>query len=109
MQTDVSSPAGPVSSWVIIPEAINPIQSLKVDYLGSKNPRLHTDEVLVALSISAATDENAKRALSQLSNLRGLDVHSSVILSQVDINIFRKLGVNLTTEPVYQTNSLYHN
>ena len=99
----------PDETLLIIPEAINPIQSLKVDYLGSKNPRLHTDEVLVALSISAATDENAKRALSQLSNLRGLDVHSSVILSQVDINIFRKLGVNLTTEPVYQTNSLYHN
>ena len=99
----------PDETLLIIPEAINPIQSLKVDYLGSKNPRLHTDEVLVALSISAATDENAKRALSQLSNLRGLDVHSSVILSQVDINIFRKLGVNLTSEPVYQTNSLYHN
>ena len=99
----------PDETLLIIPEAINPIQSLKVDYLGSKNPRLHTDEVLVALSISAATDDNAKRALSQLSNLRGLDVHSSVILSQVDINIFRKLGVNLTSEPVYQTNSLYHN
>lgn len=99
----------PDETLLIIPEAINPIQSLKVDYLGSKNPRLHTDEVLVALSISAATDENAKKALLQLSNLRGLDVHSSVILSQVDMNIFRKLGVNLTTEPVYQTNSLYHN
>ena len=99
----------PDETLLIIPEAINPIQSLKVDYLGSKNPRLHTDEVLVALSISAATDENAKKALHQLSNLRGLDVHSSVILSQVDNNIFRKLGVNLTTEPVYQTNTLYHN
>jgi len=94
---------------LIIPETINPIQELKVNYLGNKNPRLHTDEVLVALSISAATDKNAKLALNQLSNLRGCDVHSSVILSQVDMNVFRKLGVNITSEPAYQTNRLYHN
>ena len=81
---------------LISPEAIEPIQDLKINHLGNKNPRLHTDEVLIALSICASTDEYAKRAIDQLQNLKGLDVHSSVILSQVDVNIFRRLGVNLT-------------
>lgn len=93
---------------MITPSVLSPIQDLKVEHLGNRNPRLHTDEVLIALSICAATDEKAEAAMQQLKNLKGAEVHSSVILSQVDVNVFRKLGVNLTTEPVYQTKSLYH-
>ena len=93
---------------MIAPTVIEPIQKLKIKHLGNANPRLHTDEVLIALSICAATDEKAKRAMEQLPNLRGSEVHSSVILSQVDKNMFRKLGLNLTCEPAYQTKKLYH-
>ena len=93
---------------LISPTIIEPVQNLKVDYLGNHNPRLHTDEVLVALSICAATNPNAAAAMKQLKNLRGCEVHSSVILSQVDEGIFRKLGVNLTCEPKYQTKKLFH-
>ncbi|MBO4775574.1 MAG: DUF1846 domain-containing protein [Lachnospiraceae bacterium] len=89
-------------------KTLGPIQDLKVKHLGNRNPRLHTDEVLIALSICAATDEDAKAAIEQLQNLRGSEVHSSVILSHVDKNVFRKLGVNLTCEPVYETKKLYH-
>ncbi|MBR2275437.1 MAG: DUF1846 family protein, partial [Lachnospiraceae bacterium] len=88
---------------VISPEAIQPIQRLKVDYLGSKNPRLHTDEVLIALAISAKTDENAEKALAMLPRLSGCQVHTSVMLSEVDIRTFKRLGVDLTSEPVKQT------
>ena len=77
---------------LIAPSAIEPIQVLKTGYLGSKNPRLHTDEVLIALSMSAATDETAKKALAQLPKLRGCQVHTSVMLSNVDIKTFKKLG-----------------
>lgn len=84
---------------LISPEAIGPIQELKTKYLGGKNPRLHTDEVLIALSISALTDENAKRALEQLPKLKGCQVHTSVMLTDVDTKIFKKLGVDLTCEP----------
>ena len=87
---------------LIAPSAIEPIQKLKVNYLGSKNPRLHTDEVLIALSMCAATDENAQVALNKLSRLKDCQVHTSVMLSDVDINIFKKLGVGLTSEPVYE-------
>lgn len=87
---------------------LGPIQELKVKHLGNRNPRLHTDEVLIALAICAATDEDAKAAVQQLQNLRGSEVHSSVILSQVDKNVLRKLGVNLTCEPEYETKKLYH-
>ena len=93
---------------LISPTTIGPIQDLKVKHLGNRNPRLHTDEVLIALSICAATDETAKRAMEQLQNLRGSEVHSSVILSQVDMNVMRKLGINLTCEPTYQSQKLYH-
>lgn len=93
---------------LIAPSAIEPIQKLKVDYLGSKNPRLHTDEVLIALSMCAATDKNAQIALEQLPKLRGCQVHTSVMLSQVDIKVFKKLGVDLTSEPIYEHRSLYH-
>ncbi len=84
---------------LISPEAIEPIQKLKIKYLGGKNPRLHTDEVLIALSISALNDKNAKIALEQIPKLKGCQVHTSVMLSDVDIKIFKKLGVDLTSEP----------
>jgi uncharacterized protein (UPF0371 family) len=87
---------------LISPVIIEPIQHLKTDHLGNKNPRLHTDEALIALSICAPTDENAELAMEQLSKLRGCEVHSSVILSSVDENVFRRLGINFTCEPVYQ-------
>lgn len=93
---------------LISPQIIEPVQNLKVRYLGNNNPRLHTDEVLVSLSICAATDPNARLAMEQIPKLRGLNVHSSVILSEVDENTFRRLGVYLTTEPHYQTQNLYH-
>ena len=86
---------------LIAPEVIEPIQHLKVDHLGNRNPRLHTDEVLIALSMSAVTDPMAERAMEQLNKLRGCDVHSSVILSSVDENTFKRLGVNLTCSPRY--------
>jgi len=86
---------------LISPVALDPIQHLKVDHLGNRNPRLHTDETLIALSISAATNPMAEYAMEQLSKLRGCDVHSSVILSSVDERIFKRLGVNLTCEPRY--------
>ena len=90
------------SIHMISPTIIEPIQQLKTLHLGNRNPRLHTDEVLIALSICAATDQNAAIAMEQLSKLRGCELHSSVILSSVDEKIFRRLGVNLTCEPVYQ-------
>ena len=76
--------------------------------MGNRNPRLHTDEVLIALAISAATDENAARAMDFLPNLRDCDAHSTVILAQVDDSMFKKLGVNITCEPTYQNSRLYH-
>ena len=87
---------------LIAPEVIDPIQHLKVDHLGNRNPRLHTDEVLIALSICAATDPMAEMAMEQLTKLRGCEVHSSVILSQVDEKVFKRLGVNLTCQPQYK-------
>ena len=93
---------------LISPSVIQPIQDLKINHLGSRNPRLHTDEVLLALSISAVTNPVAALALEKLDELQNCQVHSSVILSSVDVNTFKKLGVNLTQEPVYQTSRLYH-
>ena len=87
---------------LISPVIIEPIQHLKVDHLGNRNPRLHTDEVLIALSICAATNPTAEMAMEQLSRLRGCEVHSSVILSQVDEKVFRRLGINITCEPKYE-------
>jgi uncharacterized protein (UPF0371 family) len=87
---------------LIAPVVIDPIQHLKVEHLGNRNPRLHTDETLIALSICAATNPMAEMAMQQLSKLRGCDVHSTVILSQVDERTFKRLGVNLTCEPRYQ-------
>ena len=85
---------------LIKPEAIVPIQDLKVRFLGGQNPRLHTDEVLIALTYAGLSDFNAKRALEQLPNLKGCQVHTSVMLTDVDIHIFKRLGVDLTSEPV---------
>ncbi len=96
------------SVHLISPRIIEPIQKLKVDYLGNKNPRLHTDEILLALSICAATDQEAKKAMDQLSKLQGCEAHSTVILSHVDERIFRRLGINITYEPKYQSSKLYH-
>ena len=87
---------------IISPESIEPIQKLKVEYLKSRNPRLHTDEVLIALSASAAANPQARLALSQLPKLDGCQAHTSVMLSDVDIKIFKKLGVQLTCEAVYE-------
>ena len=90
------------------PSIIEPVQDLKVNHLGGKNPRLHTDEVLVALSICAATNPVAEIAMQQLEKLKGCEAHSTVILSQVDENLMKKLGINLTCEPVYESKKLYH-
>ncbi len=93
---------------LISPTVIEPIQKLKIDHLGNHNPRLHTDEVLIALSICAVTNPTAELAMQQLSKLKGLEAHSTVILSKVDEQSFKRLGVNITYEPTYQTQSLYH-
>ncbi|MBR7081863.1 MAG: DUF1846 domain-containing protein [Oscillospiraceae bacterium] len=93
---------------LISPSVIEPVQDLKVNHLGNHNPRLHTDEVLVALSICAATNPTAELAMRQLEKLKGCEAHSSVILSQIDDNVLRKLGINVTCEPKYQTKKLYH-
>ncbi len=93
---------------LISPIIIEPIQQLKTRHLGNNNPRLHTDEVLIALSICAATNPTAALALSQLPKLKDTEAHSTVILSSVDETTLRKLGVNLTCEPKYYTKGLYH-
>ena len=93
---------------LISPTVIAPIQELKTNVLGNNNPRLHIDEILIALSISAVTDEIAALAMEQIPKLRNCEAHSTVILSRVDENVFQKLGINLTCEPKYQTKKLYH-
>ena len=94
---------------LISPTIIEPIQQLKTQVLGNHNPRLHMDEIFIALSICAVTNDVAKKALESVSKLKGTEAHSSVILSRVDENVFRKLGINITFEPNYQTKKLYHN
>ena len=93
---------------LLSPAVIEPIQDLKVNALGNRNPRLHADEVLIALSICAATNPMAKRALEQLPKLKGLEAHSSVILNSSDADTFKRLGVHMTQEPVTFSNKLYH-
>lgn len=95
------------SVLLIAPEIIEPISHLKVDHLGNLNPRLHTDETLIALSICAASNDTAELAMKQLENLRGCELHSSVILSPVDERVLRRLGINVTCEPQYQENKLF--
>lgn len=94
--------------FLLSPAVIEPIQKLKTKHLGNNNPRLHTDEILIALSICAVTSPTAMLAMEQLPKLRGCEMHSTVILSQVDVNVIKKLGINLTCEPKYQTKKLYH-
>jgi uncharacterized protein (UPF0371 family) len=96
------------SIHLIAPEVIEPIQHLKVDHLGNHNPRLHVEEILIALSISAVSSKRAAAALEQLENLKGLEAHSSVILSSADQRTFKKLGINMTCDPRYQVKKLYH-
>ena len=93
---------------LIPPMVFEPIQALKTDTLGSRNPRLHSDEALIALSIAAATDKNAALAISCLEGLRGCEAHTTVIVSNVDAQIYKKLGINLTCEPEYEYNTLFH-
>lgn len=89
------------SVHLISPEVIEPLQELKVNHLGNKNPRLHMDETLIALSICAASDAQAKLALDGLNALKGAEAHSTVMLSQIDETMFKKLGINLTCDAVY--------
>lgn len=93
---------------LITPNIIEPIQHLKVEHLGNHNPRLHTDELLIALSICAVTNPIAGYAIDQLGKLRGCEAHSTVILSHVDSDLFKKIGVNMSTEPKYQAKKLFH-
>ena len=93
---------------VIAPEVIEPVQALKTGVLGNHNPRLHSDEILIALSISAATSDVARRTMNALNELRGCEAHSTVIFAQVDDDVYRKLGIHLTSEPKYYTKKLYH-
>ncbi len=94
---------------IISPDILAPIQTLKTEHLGNHNPRLHTDEVLIALAVTAVDSEHAALAIKAIGELRNCEVHSTVILSQVDTATFRKLGMNLSCEPRYQTKRLYHN
>ena len=89
-------------------EILAPIQVLKINNLGNHNPRLHTDEVLIALAISAVDDPRARAAMAAIPKLKNTEVHSTVILSQVDAGTFRKLGMNLSCSPQYQTKKLFH-
>ena len=93
---------------LIPPSIIEPIQHLKVEHMGNRNPRLHMDELLIALSICAVTNPIAGYAIDQINTLRGCEAHSTVILSHVDEELFNKLGMNITCEPKYQAKKLYH-
>ena len=92
---------------LISPEVIEPIQQLKVTHMGNRNPRLHTDELLIALAISAVSDNKSALAIAQLENLAYCEAHSTVILTSVDENVFQRLKVNMTYEPKFQAQKLY--
>ena len=102
--------AGIDDSIKLLPPAfIEPVMDMKIHALGGdENSLLHLNEILIALSIAAVSDENARKALDQISRLKGLEAHSSVILSQIDEGVFKKLGVNLTCEPHYESKKLFH-
>ena len=102
------SNAGGRGVHLVAQSAIEPIQTLKVQYLGSENPRLHSDEILIALASSANSDERAARAMDVISRLKGCQAHCSVMLSPNDFDTYKRLGIQLTCEPQYQTNKLYH-
>lgn len=93
---------------LIEPEYVKPIQNLKINHLGNHNPRLHSDELLIALAITARENHDAAICMEQLGNLRGSEAHSTVILAEEDSNVLRKLGINVTFDPVYQHKKLYH-
>ena len=93
---------------LISPNVIEPISDLKINHMGNHNPRLHTDEVLIALAISATTNPVAELAMQQIGKLEHSDLHSTTMLSSVDLNMLKKLGIEVTCEPVYQTKKLYH-
>jgi len=93
---------------LLSPEIIRPLQHLKVEHLGNRNPRLHVNEMLIALSVCAVTDPVAARAMEALDELRGSQAHSTVILARADENTLTKLGINFTCEPKYETHRLYH-
>ncbi|MCR5372871.1 MAG: DUF1846 domain-containing protein [Solobacterium sp.] len=93
---------------LIDPEYVIPIQHLKINNLGNHNPRLHSDELLIALALTAQTNPNTALAMSKLSDLQGAEGHSTVILPEEDASVFRKLGVNITCDPVYQQKKMYH-
>jgi uncharacterized protein (UPF0371 family) len=92
---------------LLSPVVLEPIRSLKLNHFGSENPLLHSDEVLYALSISAATNPTAALAMQQIPKLRGCEAHSSVMLASADRSVYRKLGLNCTSEPNRQGNKLY--
>ena len=98
----------PKKELLMPPDVIEPIQHLKVEHLGNHNPRMHTDELLIALTIVAVNDPRAGLAIDQLNKLSGCEAHSRVILSSTDESLFKKLGVNITFEPVYQVKKLFH-
>ena len=92
---------------LIEPEVVKPIQGLKIDHLGSRNPRLHSNEILIAMAITAANNADAARAMEELGNLKGSEAHSTIILTDEDKNVLRKLGINVTFDPYYQYDKLY--
>jgi len=97
------------AEFLLLPSVvIEPLQKLKIENLGNQNPRLHADEILIALAISATTNPMAAMALEQLPKLRGCQAHVSVSVSNVDKNIYRKLGIDLTYEPIYESKKFYH-
>ena len=98
----------PKETKLISPDILKPVSNLKIKRLGNKSPRLHLDEVLIALSICAVQDKVARKALGCLDKLTHCDAHSTVILSPADESTLKKLGVQLTCEPQYQTTALYH-
>lgn len=93
---------------LIEPAYVTPIQDLKINHLGNRNPRLHSTELLIALAITAMTNPEADKAMKQLGNLKGSEAHSTVILPEEDKNVLRKLGINVTFDPVYSHNKFYH-
>lgn len=95
------------ATHLIEPEYVKPIQGLKVNHLGSQNPRLHSNEILIALAITAMTNDEANLAMKELGNLKGSEAHSTVILTDEDKIVLRKLGVNVTFDPIYQNHKLY--
>ncbi len=98
----------PDEALLLSPTIIEPIQALKINHMGNHNPHLHMDEILIALAVSAVTEEYAAKALAALPSLKGAQAHSTVLLSRVDENVFKKLGIALTCEPKYETNQLFH-